>query len=133
MINKIAELLIWTRSFCLVVNKYRCGVLFLRRQREKRILGAASQQRLPPCTSQNSPSDGATLTGHISKTRADIDMPTTATFIRGPYLSNKVKKTFWIFWSKNTIFSIFWGPISRKLGQVSKNGQREVKLGRKKY
>ena len=58
-------------------------------------------------------------------------MPTTATFIRGPYLSNKVKTFFWIFWSENIIFYDFWGPISRKLGQISKNGQRDAKLGYK--
>ena len=40
---------------CCKSNKYRCGVLLLRRQREKLILGAASQQRLPPRAGQNSP------------------------------------------------------------------------------
>ena len=113
--------------------KYRCGVLLLRRQGEKPILGAASQQRLPKCADKNFPWYGATLTGHISKTRADIDMPTTATFIRGPYLSNTVNSFFLNFWSENTIFFYFLGPITRKLGQVSKSGQREVKLGGKKY
>ena len=47
--------LVWVEygrfGFCQSVSdhhqKYRCGVLLLRRQREKQILGAASQQRLP--------------------------------------------------------------------------------------
>ena len=62
------------------------------------------------------PWDGATFTAHISKTRADIDMPTTATFIRGPYLSNKVKKNFGFFGPKTQFFFDFLGPNFSKTG-----------------
>ena len=44
--------------------------------------------------------------GSYLKTRADIDMPTAAIFIKGPYLSNKVK-IIRFFGPKTQFFKFF--------------------------
>ena len=57
------------------------------------------------CAGQNSPWNGAALTGHIAKTRADIEKRSEGTVCLPQNAENEAKK-YSIFWSENWVF--FW-------------------------